>query len=47
MRLENAEVLLAWPLAQHLITAGWTYNDGSAHRAIDLRAAAGTPVYAA
>ena len=47
MRLQNAEVLLQWPLVQHLITAGWTYNDGSAHRAIDLRAAAGTPVYAA
>ena len=47
MRLNNGEVLLCWPLAQHVITAGWTYNDGSAHNAIDLRAAAGTPVYAA
>ena len=47
MRLENGEVLLRWPLAQHIITAGWTYNDGSAHNAIDLRAAVGTPVYAA
>lgn len=47
MRLANGEVLLRWPLAQHIITAGWTYNDGSAHSAIDLRAAVGTPVYAA
>ncbi len=47
MRPKNAEVLFAWPLAQHLITAGWTYNDGSAHSAIDLRAAIETPVYAA
>ena len=47
MRLDNGEVLLRWPLAQHIITAGWTYNDGSAHNAIDLRAAVGTPVYAA
>ena len=28
MRLANGEVLLRWPLAQHIITAGWTYNDG-------------------
>ena len=47
MRLSNGDVLLAWPLAQHIITAVWTYNDGSAHNAIDLRAAVGTPVYAA
>ena len=47
MRLTNGEVLLCWPLTQHIITAGWTYNDGSAHNAIDLRAAVGTPVYAA
>ena len=47
MRLANGEVLLCWPLAQHIITAGWTYNDGGPHSAIDLRAAAGTPVYAA
>lgn len=31
----------------HVITAGWTYNNGSPHRAIDLRCAIGTPVYAA
>ena len=42
MRLTNGEVLLRWPLSTHIITAGWTYNDGSAHNAIDLRAAAGT-----
>ena len=47
MRLKNGDVLLFWPLSLHLITAGWTYKDGSAHSAIDLRAAAGTPVYAA
>lgn len=47
MRLSNGEVLLGWPLGEHIITAGWTYNDGSAHSAIDLRAAVGTPVYAA
>lgn len=47
MRLNNGEVLLRWPLAEHTITAGWTYNDGSAHNAIDLRAAVGTPVFAA
>lgn len=45
MRLENGEVLLRWPLAQHIITAGWTYNDGSAHNAIDLRALTPVPVY--
>ena len=47
MRLKNGEVLFIWPLVMHIITAGWTYNDGSAHNAIDLRAAVGTPVYAA
>lgn len=47
MRLSNGDVLFAWPLASHVITAGWTYNDGSAHNAIDLRAALKTPVYAA
>lgn len=47
MRLSNGEVLFAWPLAEHTITAGWCYSDGSLHRAIDLRAAVGTPVYAA
>ena len=47
MRSSNGDVLLAWPLASHIITAGWTYNDGSAHNAIDLRAAIKTPVYAA
>ena len=47
MRLSNGEVLFTWPLAAHTITAGWYYSDGSLHRAIDLRAAVGTPVYAA
>ena len=47
MRLSNGEVLFAWPLATHTITAGWYYSNGKLHRAIDLRAAVGTPVYAA
>lgn len=47
MRLGNGEVLFSWPLAAHNITAGWFYSYGKLHRAIDLRAAVGTPVYAA
>lgn len=47
MRLSNGEVLFSWPLAEHTITAGWFYSDLSPHRAVDLRAAVGTPVYAA
>lgn len=47
MRKKNGDVLLAWPIAQHIITAGWQYSDGSAHDAIDLRATVGTPVFAA
>lgn len=47
MRKSSGEVLLAWPLEEHTITAGWYYSDGKPHRAIDLRAAVGTPVYAA
>lgn len=37
MRLSNGEVLLRWPLAKHIITQGWYYNDGGLHQAIDLR----------
>lgn len=51
MRLKNGEVLLRWPLALHVITAGFYYNDGSAHNAIDLRTnqngSTKKPVYAA
>lgn len=47
MELSDGERLFHWPLSLHVITAGWTYTDGSAHGAIDLRATAGTPVYAA
>ena len=47
MRLSDNTVLMRWPLNNHIITAGWTYNDGSAHNAIDLRASVGTPVFAA
>lgn len=36
MRLSNEDVLLAWPLAQHIITAGWLYNDGSLHEPAEL-----------
>lgn len=47
MRLLDGTVLLVWPLVQHVVTAGNFYNDGSPHHAIDLRAAVGTPVFAA
>lgn len=51
MRLSNGEVLLAWPLAQHIVTQGWFYNDGSLHQAVDLRTQIDNmyirPVYAA
>ena len=47
MRLSNGDVLFAWPLDNHIVTSGWTYNDNKAHNAIDLRAAIKTPVYAA
>lgn len=47
MRLKNGEVCLAWPLSNHIITQGYYYNDGSIHKAIDMRAAVGTPVFAA
>ena len=47
MRLSNGEVLFLWPLSSHVLTAGWYYSDGSLHRAIDLEAACGTPVFAA
>lgn len=46
MELSNGERLLTWPLAQHVITAGWTYSNGDAHSALDFRASVGTPVYA-
>ena len=51
MRLSNGDVLLAWPLALHVLTAGYFYSDGSRHEAIDLRTNQGgsvvKPVYAA
>ena len=51
MRLSNGEVLLAWPLAQHIITQGWRYNSGKSHNGIDMRTVIGNtsmrPVYAA
>ena len=51
MRLTNGDVLLTWPLALHVLTAGYFYSDGSRHEAIDLRTNQGgsvvKPVYAA
>lgn len=47
MRLSNGEVCLEWPLAQHVLTAGYYYSGGSLHAAIDFRAMEGTPVFAA
>ncbi len=51
MRLSNGEVLLAWPLAQHIVTQGWRYDNGQSHNGIDLRTQIGNtsirPVYAA
>ena len=45
MILESGEWIFNWPLAEHIITAGWFYSDGSEHRALDFRAAVGTPVF--
>lgn len=51
MELSNGERLFHWPLDYHVITAGWTYSDGSAHNADDFRTNQGgyivKPVYAA
>ena len=48
MRLSNEEVLLRWPLDQHILTQGWHYPS---HNGIDLRTQIGNtavrPVYAA
>ena len=37
MRLQNGEVLLRWPLDQHILTQGWKYNNGNKHNGVDLR----------
>lgn len=34
--LSNGEVLMAWPVTNHRITAGWYYSDMSLHRALDF-----------
>lgn len=51
MRLSNGEVLLRWPLDQHILTQGWHYNSGRSHNGIDLRTQIDNmyirPVYAA
>lgn len=36
MILSNGEVLMAWPVADHRITAGWLYSDGKDHHALDF-----------
>lgn len=46
MTLNNGERLLLWPVANHLLTAGWYYGDGSFHGALDFSASVGTCVYA-
>lgn len=39
---------MLWPVAgTHRLTAGWTYNNGSAHGAVDLGVDVGTPAVAA
>lgn len=43
----NDNICMGWPLACHTITQGWYYNNGAKHNGIDLRAAIGTPVFAA
>ena len=43
----NDNICLGWPLACHAIIQGWYYNNGVKHNGIDLRAAKGTPVFAA
>lgn len=51
MKLSNSERLFCWPLAQHVLTAGYYYNSGGLHQAIDLRTnqdgSIVKPVYAA
>ena len=51
MILKNGEVLMRWPLDQHVVTQGWHYNSGASHNGIDLRTQIGNtsvrPVYAA
>lgn len=51
MILKNGEVLLNWPLDQHIITQGFRYNNGNSHNGIDMRTQIGNtsirPVYAA
>lgn len=48
MVLIDGTVLMGYPLDIHVISAGWTYNDGNLHRAIDWRTKPDTtrPVYA-
>lgn len=47
MELKNGERLLHWPLEQHTLTCGYLNKEGAYHGAIDMRAAEGTPIYAA
>lgn len=34
MRLQNGEVLLHWPLDQHILTHGWKYNNSNKHNGV-------------
>ena len=51
MRTKTGEVILLWPLALHVLTAGYYYSDGRIHEGADLRTNQGgtivKPVYAA
>lgn len=46
MRLSDGTCLFAWPVANHILTAGWYYSDGSYHGAVDFGVSSGTPVFA-
>ena len=37
MLLSNGERLFCWPTSCHVISAGWTYTDGSVHHALDTK----------
>ena len=47
MILHNGDVFVWLAAAKPCNHRWWFYNDGSLHRALDFRAAVGTPVYAA
>lgn len=47
MTLSNGDILLLWPVTNHVLTAGWYYSDGSYHGALDFDVSVGSFVYAA